>query len=68
MHDRVEDSVINEELWLAWAERENRRDEATSRAMKLFGGITVGLMALLTAVYSVISKQSARLIAVLKIG
>lgn len=52
MESSPEDTVISEELWRTWSERDKRRERATARRWRrVVAGIVMSLVAIGSAVY-----------------
>jgi hypothetical protein len=48
--------VVNEEIWRAWVQKSKRREKATARKAKVFGGIVLVLLASGSAYYQLAWK------------
>ena len=44
-------AVVNEEVWLAWVQKNELSEEATARKLKVLAGIVLVLLALGSAFY-----------------
>jgi heme A synthase len=50
-HSKDDNSIISEDLWRAWAEKNKRREEAMARKAKVFAGVVLILMAIGVGLY-----------------
>ena len=51
MNSSTEDTVISDELWRTWSEKDKRRERANARRRMVVAGIVMGLVAIGSAVY-----------------